>query len=452
MNKLIYDEYNHSPRYFEGSYVTAIVKNDNQIKDYSPFKIKDGTSVLKCCDPVKGTDKNWFYVYLDLYDESTISLVHKWLEEVSSVFPEFKIEMYKEDKISRKEIIQYKYGTSYYFISKTLKYCNEQGNFITLYTDVNPISDKTYGFTNSITSKKAYFDSITSLMDWYLLQLETYDIKTIDISDKDFIKSIIKKNITDIYKNINHDIGIVMDLPDKNNRYTVCSSIVLDIPKVPIDDLVCYIYNVIENKNNKDIIKKYLSQEDENYIYIIQALYSNSTNVINSYLAHILIRAAFTEECRVFIEQYFKIKEQTKDMYFWNRIFLTQFGFRFHYYYWLTSDRVFRFVEKEEFEKSLNNCKGFSVQELLHNFTNRSLSLEYIDKLKEHYIQGNLEPIIDAMKKSVKVKVKVKNSIYNLRLSSIYTAVLEECSDSFSIQGDDFTINKYNKELFEYVV
>jgi len=184
---------------------------------------------------------------------------------------------------------------------------------------------------------------------------------------------------------------------------------------------------------------------------LIIAEYSQKSYPVEAYLAHHLIRACLANEFIPYINQYFLIKEHTPDLYFWNRIFLCQFGFRIYYYYWLTDRRFFNLTNKEEFEKRARSYSYTSSYDFFEYFK-ADYPLSFRNNIAKLYSNGQFNMIISNLKLSKYIaptdafKKKSKNFLY----SSKYKVGFED-EETYSVTGDNYLNRKYLKTNFNIV-
>lgn len=186
-------------------------------------------------------------------------------------------------------------------------------------------------------------------------------------------------------------------------------------------------------------------------IPLIVAEYSKKSYPVEAYLAHHLIRACLSDETIPYIKQYFLIKKSTPDLYFWNRIFLCQFGFNMYYYFWLTDRRFFNLTTKEEFEKKARDYSYTSSFDFFEYFRG-DFPIAFRKKMSELYLKGQFDLIISNLKLSKYVtptdafKKKSKNFLYSVK----YKVGFED-EENYYITGDNYLQRKYPKTNFNIV-
>jgi hypothetical protein len=212
---------------------------------------------------------------------------------------------------------------------------------------------------------------------------------------------------------------------------------------------------VLEHDNNANKLNTYIDNISKNplkpkveLIQLVQALYSEKSYDVEAYLAHHLIRAGIVKDFVPFVKQYFLIKEAVPDLYFWNIIFLTQFGFKFYYYYWLTNSRQFKLITPEIFEAACQNFEDHSSLKFLQQFE-ATYSNGTKNRIINLYKGGKFEEIITLLSCSmiVQLKPEKKERFINLRLSDTYSVITLE-GDYYNIVGDDYKLRRYKISNF----
>ena len=433
MNNLIFDEFNSSLRLKNSINMNLVITSEDNIED-NFYNI----SSMYCCSGVRETDKNWFYVVNNLSNED---IILKWINEINPIFPELDIKVIYVDS-SKLEI----YGLI------------EDGDIT-----VNlPLSDYTYtyGITNKSRYPRGDFYRFSKLsggaLDYISKSFKRTGDKictqSITTLIEEFFSSKVFLNIKeDMFKRnldnfSNHSDNIIMRIPSEGDFNIALRSVDYTDPEVE-DLLKKYIKKVILT-NGIEYIKRRTGNTYK--VMCIQALYSHSNKYLLKYIAHVLIRAIFAMESIEFVKQYFYIKEKTPNLYFWNRIFLTQFGFNFNNYFWLTSWRTFRFITEEEFIRESNNDNNERANSFFSKFE-VSYCNKILNKLKELYLSDNFDSFIKMYFNSpevVKLKDEYKNKFINLRLSKEYITTISDEKDYYLIVGDDYKMRKYRKDRF----
>ena len=186
---------------------------------------------------------------------------------------------------------------------------------------------------------------------------------------------------------------------------------------------------------------------------IISTRYSQKSYPVEAYLAHHLIRACFDSQSIIFVKQYFEIKKVVPDMYFWNIIFLCQFGLNMYYYFWLTNERIFHMTTEEEFNKFTKKNMDTSSKSFFDYFAGVILNPDILNSLKELYLSKRFDLVAENLgkvkfvvpKDSTRIR---KNSL--LRLFKEYQ-VLFESDDHYLVRADDYNNRRYKKNKFKTV-
>jgi hypothetical protein len=239
------------------------------------------------------------------------------------------------------------------------------------------------------------------------------------------------------------------------NKYKVEVCNIVDINSVTVEKVINYLIEIVSI--NLEIISLYLEAvnknptlEEDSKIYI-QVLYSQKKYKVEAYLAHHLIRAGLSFEFKKFIDQYFLIKKALPGEYFWNLIFLTQFGFNFYYYYWLTNDRTFKLTDEDSFNSKAKIFVDTSSQYFLREFYVDQNVMTY-NHLKELYCSGKFKEVAKALGSTIRIEVKPsrKNKVTTLRIADNYE-VFSMDDKYYHIRGDDFRMRKYLKNNFNVI-
>lgn len=407
---------------------------------------------LTCCSAVKNTERDWHYVV----PESIVSVLSKWLEELRPVFPTLDMEIYE---------IQNKYITEDTTVLN-INFVENKGPANTsfgVYLKLGRQSNTYYGYTNSKTASHAYFRQMSFISRDFLRYCSGVepDLNKDNVErlarlyirqEENHIRTLFKEPRT-VTVTI-YDPSKPIDIRDIHGPYAVESSKIIDADGTDLDSLVKYLVNSYSANVDlcKRVISYYSDKTNKETSTILRVRYSRKRYSVESYLAHILLRAAFTENTQQFITQYFKIKEKYPELYFWNLIFLTQMGFNFYYYYWLTDRRFFRFTDEEDFMNRAKAYSGVSSQEFINNSFVQRLSLSASKKLLCYYKEGQLDTIIESLNYPLKVRpTKVfKSCNDNFLISDCYEVIAYD-KDTYFIIGDDYRIRKYKKENFEIV-
>jgi len=440
MGNLIFDAFCSAERFKTATSLDIVVTKDNNLEE--------GTGnydvlTIQCCSGVKDTDRNWFYLIKKYSNED---LVLRWINEISPMFPEFNIKVI--------------YVNSDRFKDRG-RIMEDRGITVNL-----PLSDYSmhYGITNKARYPRGNFYKFPKLLDniiGYILSQfkETKDEVSIEniinLINKFFNSELFfetKKEIFEKYPGLNERVVMVADC---GSGYRIDLRAIDYLGSGVDNSLKEYAIKVITS--NIGYIRKRLGDKVDK-LMCIQALYgSHATLGLMKYIAHILIRAALSSEGPIdFIKQYFYIKEKTPDLYFWNRIFLTQFGFNFNNYFWFTSYRTFKFTTKEKFtEASIRHKNDFANR--FFNTFGYIYREGVLKKLKELYLKEEFDEFIkicstDFSFKIVRLKDKYKDRFINLKLSKSYiTNGIAEEGNCYLIMGDDYKVRKYRKDRFIFV-
>ncbi len=426
MSNLIFDNRQSFSRFKQHYELSLVISGDKDIRNNY-----HGITKLSCCSDVKNTNNNWFYILND--STIDIPLLSSWIDEISEAFPQFEIKIISVP--------------SYNLIS-----CTEINNSITVNLPLSNYSDR-YGVTNKSNYPRGDFFAIKDLyINARNYLVEEFKKSGISVSKESLVNFIEKFfNSTYFTTYIKNTMMYYADAVSRGNismyvrdgRSFEIDTRAIDYNDPDVDSLLKeYTIKVMENNFNLVI--------DDKEIPCIQALYSNphSGNVL-TYLAHILIRAGIVPDTINFVKQYFYIKEKTPGLYFWNRIFLTQFGFNFNSEYWLTSGRVFKFTNENTFNNTIKGFYSTSANEFFRLFHWRSVSEGVFSKLKDLYLAEKFDDFIESCSTVITVKLKpeYKNKFPNLMISDKYEVYMSE-GDSYYISGDDYKLRKYKKDNF----
>jgi hypothetical protein len=396
-------------------------------------------SKMTCCSPVKDTNKNWFYLFDRVID---MDLFLRWIEEIKPVFPSLNIDI---SKINIKQVKSY-YDTT----TDSLTYNNN--SCVKL-----PFSGYTigrYGITNKQNSIFGYFRR------FHLLEKNVVSFFVTEkvVPTRENINELINKFIVTTPYSVEwylYDAPMDVEASIKeDNSYTWyhirpqsvdLSGITLEYFKDYLVELFTYnLYSI--TFHIRKLLGIYIDE-----VPVVRVQYSNRDYILEPYLAHILIRVCMIEDMIPFIQQYFLIKEKTPGIFFWHRIFLTQFGFNTHPYYWLTGERIFSVISPEKFNLKLHGHPNTSVNEFFYQLRNEKKFPENYQA--EEYKKGDfLEVFRHIMGLSFKVALKEKNSnkFDNLKLKVSYPVSYYNNSYYFII-GDDYKARRYRKDNFTII-
>jgi len=367
------------------------------------------------------------------------------------MFPELKIDLVRSECLL--------YNGSTRNPGNNLILYNQQSNsgiIISLLLNYSAKSNLYYSYTNQNNFKSGYFKDLDFL---YHMMIEYYlnNKRNISIDIKKEITQFVSDNILNIKEAFNQSFLVHTYPSGGSNQWTpVMSEFIVDIESVTVENISEYLIKIVEiNYNNiKDYIELRLKPPSEDIIKgkpYIRALYSKKAYKIQAYLAHHLIRAGLSPEFKDFINQYFKIKEQLPKEYFWNLIFLTQFGFNYYYYYWLTNDRMLKFTTPKEFEEKAKEYTDTSTLTFFSKFHLNCNSALY-RRMVEVYTKGDFRKFLVLTQGGIKVMVKpqYRERLKNLRIATYYNALTIEDNYCF-ISGDDFRVHKYLLKNFEII-
>lgn len=445
MSKIVYDNAGTN-RFPSGLNVKAVITSETELS-CRPYEVHRMT----CCSSVKSTMENWFYLVENTDD---LPLIQKWIDEIKSMFPRFNIKLFEVPKKVFSE------DGTFDKLLLSLQHAQKDGTIISM-----PLEYREQ-YTQTLSSRirkdsKIRVERLSFLINEFLWWMISTKVLLLEIVDhRLLIDNFLKENferIKDVhlsrpFANSAVTINIENEKSALSLRFTVSPmKIVADMSDDELKTkLANYLYELTER--NKSAIDSYInkySKQLSGTVWCIKAEYSKKTYTTEAYLAHHLIRAALSiPHFRDYINQYFLIKEALPDMYFWNIIFLTQFGFDYYYYYWLTDRRLFKLTTAKEFEKVAKNWADPNTRAFFENFAgNYHASL--ITRMKNHYIESNFKEVVELMSigLSVRVKPECKSKFVNLQLSDIYAVSLIE-DDYYFIKGDDLTMRKYKKSNF----
>lgn len=455
--KLIVDNFRESrsrigmntARFRSGAYLKVLKTSNNESIDNVDTNIQS----MLCCSSVRNVSANWFYL---LEDVKNLDFIKTWLNEVSTEFPHFKIEVMEveKDQYIKNGLSRFNsfgsctYMKTYLNIDYILEHGNKYPNVLGVY-----LTDK----LKSEGKKTKYSISIQDVLFEMFID---YCVK----EDKHPIRETII-TITDEFVDNNHDaiIKYLKEYTDSYNSFYVTSKItafhykatlknILDFDRFDFEELKIFYRDAFQDKAynyNLIALTNILYYRSKNYkAYVIRALYQNRKSRVEPYLAHHLIRAILTEEFIPYIKQYFAIKEKNPDMYFWNIIFLCQFGFRIYYYYWLTDKRLFSFITKKDFANRILEYKGDSSFDFFSPFY-KTLPKPFMKALQLMYESYDFENfyknlVIDSYVRPTEKFLK-RSSNFNFKQKY---KVLFETASQYIITGDDYRNKRYLKKNF----
>lgn len=444
MNTIIYDSKTQNTNRFPAGVEMKFIETNTLKLKNQYYEV----TTLKCCSPVKTTKNNWYYLMLP---ETNKELCDTWIKEIAPMFPSLNIQMVEFD---RNNIIKPTYAQY-----PQLTYHNGT-KAIEVDLPLSEESNKNYGHTNKRRSPISHFSSLPSLLYSfieYIIKNKTILTPLIyEVEIETFVKKELKKSIKEYLQQPNSATRV--RLMDTSDTYGVYTSLILDFDNLPADALTKYLKEVVAIKTNLNNICAYVSKkvgkEEKpiaDMINLVQAHYSKKSYSVEAYLAHHLIRAGICKDFEPFINQYFTIKKAVPELYFWNLIFLTQFGFQFYYYYWLTENRHFKLITPEVFEAAAEEYEDYSSKGFLGNF-HTTYSTGTLSRLEKLYKEGEFAKIIEMLSCSfiVAIKPEKKEKFINLRLSDNYGVTSIE-EDYYFITGDDYKMRRYKQSNFNII-
>ena len=395
---------------------------------------------ITCCQDVKDTMHNWAYVIPDRYHED----VSTWIKELIPIFPTLGIEIIEVDRHDLLELIVEIADTSFDFHEK------ESTTPVTVRIKIGEQSLGHYGYTNSNNLEYGDICNLRQLVIRFLLHCA--------------------KSKVSLSKNTIHKLAKEFLSGDNNSREYIKKEVSLYVPgsgayvltgEYLIDDInnldmmifLGYLKKVYGNniQNCSSVVRSL--KRNNGKMSLLKVLYTKSRYKVEKYLAHILIRAAFSDETLPFIKQYYTIKESMPGLYFWNIIFLTQFGFDMNYYWWLTEQRIFKFTTEEEFAECARDYGGTSSQMFFSNyFVRGKYPRSHLLKLKTFYEKKDFKTVLDSLSNSLVVtptdKFREKNK--NFIISDTYDVALYN-DKYYYVLADDYRIKKCSKSNFNII-
>jgi hypothetical protein len=445
-NNIIYDASTGDERFPHGMRVSFIETTDTTLSNEKLYY----ETILKCCSPVKTTNNNWFYTLSSDLSES--ERLKKWIDEITPVFPKLDIRIIKSraERINQRALYMSSISSKIFDLVHT----NSSAVTISIKLALSVLSNSYYGNTNRDNYKTLPFTHLTFLFDVFIEYCINNKISINNTNYEKIIKRYVLKNIDQIrdeFKTPNSCYALL-----SYSSASMVTSTAIDFSSITVVNITEYMTEVIAN--NISSVASYIEKKIDrmksrtDYDYYIQSLYSKREYNIQSYLAHHLIRAGLSTEFNEFIDQYFKIKKALPNEYFWNLIFLTQFGFRYYFYYWLTSAREFRLITEKEFmqealryttdQSSLGFLRKFAIE---HNLMTHN-------HMRNLYLAGDFKNIVMLLGNAVKIQVKPERRrvLYNLRIANFYV-VMSMDEKYYHIRGDDFRMHKYLKSSFNII-
>ena len=130
---------------------------------------------------------------------------------------------------------------------------------------------------------------------------------------------------------------------------------------------------------------------------------------------------------------------------------MTQFGFNFYYYYWLTSDRTFKLTTPEIFFDKAKKFEDTSSLHFLRLFFIEQSAMTF-NHLKGLYLKGDFKNVAMMMGSTIKIEVKdsLRKKFTNLRIAESYD-VMSMDENYYHVRGDDFRMHKYSKNNFNII-
>ena len=410
------------------------------LSDYVKFHLSRSyiSRKITCCQEVKETKYNWLYVIPDRYHED----ISSWIKELIPIFPTLGMEIIEVDRYDVPELIDEEINLEFDNIV--------DGSMITVRLKLGEQSSGHYSYTNSRNFEYGEIGNLKYLVLRFLAYCSKSKVSlsedTVHKLAEEFLsgdnnsRDFIRKEVSLVIR----DAGI----------YTLLGEYLID----DIDNLDMMVFlNYLEKMygNNVEKCNPIVKSLERNNgkISLLKVLYTKSRYTVEKYLAHILIRAAFSNETLPFIKQYYTIKEAMPELYFWNIIFLTQFGFDMNYYWWLTEQRIFKFTTEEEFSRCAKEYSGISSQIFFSNYFVRGrYPRSYLLRLKTFYEKEDFKTVVDSLSNSLVVtptdKLREKNR--NFIISDTYDVALY--SDKYYyVLADDYRIKKCSKSNFNIV-
>ena len=444
-NNIVYDEDSVRDRFASGMNVSFVETTDKTLSNTNLYY----ETVLKCCSPVKSTKNNWFYLLNNKLAET--ERFRNWIADVIPMFPELDIKVIKSEARIVKQTDSEVTGNNNFL---DLKQKDASGNYIRVILGLSTLSTMYYGFTNTNNYSSMYFDSLVFMANSFINSCIDTKIPVTAENYKEVIIKYVSDNIEQIRNEFRGPYPCYAS-PTKTgcgSRSNVHTAFLIDFSSINIDNMTEYLTECVNC--NITTISRFISKKSaepetaKKYSLYIQALYSKKAYTVQAYLAHHLIRAGISDQFKAFIDQYFKIKKELPKEYFWNLIFLTQFGFKFYYYYWLTNARQFRLTSKEEFERTATYHSDTSSLALFAKFSVSQTGITF-NHLKKLYLDGDFKNVVMLLRSSVKIQVKAskRERLTNLRIANYYD-VLSMDENYFTIRGDDFRMHRYLKSNF----
>lgn len=426
-------EDNPNGRFGKGKSMKVITIGGENLSSENTYLHRD----LLCCAEVRGTSDNWFYII----PPEVLGKVRKWINEIKPHFPtlDMKIIRMKSDIT---DVVSYAIPHRINVFETDHKVSNE------------PIS------INIKMNSSHYGDrrcEIRQLRDMVSSFLDYCVENNLEISGKGMsttIRKFIEENLVSIKEELNSvRAPSVILYKEEGSKYYMNSYAysIMDTEDLTPDKLQGYLETVIRLNTEEYIpyVKERIDSKVGKYIFILRVLYSKRRFTIERYIAHILIRAAFSKELHPFIDQYYLIKSRLPEVYFWNLIFITQFGFDINPYYWLTGTRTFKFTTKEKFEEAMKGHGGNSSNYFFDSLFKNKMLVSLENNLSETYKRGDFKSFYKSMIKTVHVKptedFRLKSSSF--KISDRYEVLLFD-SDYYCVYNDEYNIKKCKKHNF----
>jgi len=393
---------------------------------------------ITCCQEVKDTRSNWLYVIPDRYHED----VSTWIKELIPIFPTLGIEIIEVDRCEIPDLLDGGIDTTFDN--------NIEGSRITVRLKVGEQSQGHYSYTNNRNFEHMDFYDLRQLMLGFL----TYCARSKVSLSKNTIHKLTKEFLSGDNNSRNFIRGNISTYIPSSGPYSLVGEYMIDdIDNLDMIVFLSYLKKMCGNNIDKciSIVKSF--KRNKGKISLLKVLYTKSRYKVEKYLAHILIRAAFSDETLPFIKQYYTIKESMPELYFWNIIFLTQFGFDMNYYWWLTEQRIFKFTTEEEFAECASQYSGTSSQMFFSNyFVRGKYPRSHLLKLKTFYEKKDFKTVLDSLSNSLVVtptdKFREKNK--NFIISDTYDVALYN-DKYYYVLADDYRIKKCSKSNFNII-
>jgi hypothetical protein len=406
-------------------------------------------TTMTCCSDVKSTNSNWFYILPDDFDYELAKL---WLAEISPIFPHFKIELVT---VERDIINNLSSGIFYHptdDVELNLPLIPERVEKYMYTTQLRSFRQRPNNLDNIFVIKNTFNAFYKSILEYLVVNIDT-DINLLSIEQ---IVELLLEDFDKFLDNIffNKKVGsIYIELYPRSGNYYLNLRDVLDVNRLNKNDVRSWLIKSLSvPRNIKGFLKDYNRYKELRNIRVLRANYSNKKYIIESYLAHILIRALFSSCTKDFVNQYFYIKKKCPGLYFWNLIFLTQFGFRMFYYYWLTDARIISFITPEIYQTALKDYPSTSALGFFEPWILK-LTSDQTKVFSDWYAKEEFDKIIVNLNCRMQVRPteSFKKKSNNFRFQDLYKVNLI-VNNHYILYGDNFIVRKYKKTNFIEVI